>query len=36
MTIAWVLGSGGLLGAALCRQLRRNGTTLFFPADRLA
>ena len=36
MTIAWVLGSSGLLGAALCRQLRRNGTTLFFPADRLA
>ena len=36
MTIAWVLGSSGLLGAALCRQLRRNGTELFFPADRLA
>ena len=36
MTIAWVLGSSGLLGVALCRQLRRNGTLLFFPADRLA
>ena len=36
MTIAWVLGSGGLLGAALCRQLRRNGTELFAPADRLS
>ena len=36
MTIAWVLGSSGLLGAALCRQLRRAGSTLFFPADRLA
>ena len=36
MTLAWVLGSSGLLGAALCRQLRRNGTALFFPADRLA
>ena len=36
MTIAWVLGSGGLLGAALCRQLSRNGTELFIPADRLS
>ena len=36
MTIAWVLGSGGLLGAALCRQLRRSGTELFFPSVRLA
>lgn len=34
MTIAWVLGSGGLLGAALCRALRRNGTDLSFPAER--
>ena len=36
MTVAWVLGSSGLLGAALCRQLRRNGTEFFSPADRLA
>jgi len=34
MTIAWVLGSGGLLGSALCRVLRRKGTNLFFPAER--
>jgi UDP-glucose 4-epimerase len=34
MNIAWVLGSGGLLGTALCRTLRRNGTELFFPAER--
>ena len=36
MTIAWVLGSSGLLGAALCRQLRRDGTGLFAPSGRLA
>lgn len=36
MTVAWVLGSSGLLGAALCRQLRRDGTVLFTPANRLA
>jgi len=34
MTKAWVLGSSGLLGSALCRSLRRNGTDLFVPADR--
>ena len=34
MTIAWVLGSGGLLGGALCRALRRDGIELFFPAER--
>jgi UDP-glucose 4-epimerase len=34
MTIAWVLGSGGLLGAALCRTLRNDGTPLFATADR--
>lgn len=34
MTIAWVLGSGGLLGAALCRALRRDSIELFFPAER--
>lgn len=36
MTIAWVLGSGGLLGGALCRALRREGTELFFPAERFS
>jgi len=36
MTIAWVLGSAGLLGAALCRALRADGTELFSPAQRLA
>jgi UDP-glucose 4-epimerase len=34
MTIAWVLGSTGLLGAALCRSLRDSGTELFSPAQR--
>lgn len=36
MTISWVLGSAGLLGAALCRALRADGTELFLPAQRLA
>ncbi len=36
MTIAWVVGSAGLLGAALCRSLREAGTELFFPDDRFA
>lgn len=36
MTIAWVLGSAGLLGAALCRVLRAEGTDLFVPAHRFA
>ena len=34
MTIAWVLGSGGMLGAALCRALRGNHAELFVPAER--
>lgn len=34
MTIAWVIGSGGLLGTALLRALRRNGTELFSPLER--
>lgn len=34
MTVAWVFGSNGLLGAALCRALSSNGTELFFPAER--
>jgi len=33
MTIAWVIGGGGLLGSALSNALRRNGTTLFLPAE---
>ena len=36
MTVAWVLGSGGMLGAALCRQLRSTGTELFAPAERFS
>lgn len=36
MTIAWVLGSSGLLGSALCRALRAEGTQLYFPSQRLA
>ena len=36
MTIAWVLGSAGLLGAALCRALRADGTELFFPVRHFA
>ncbi len=36
MTVAWVLGSAGLLGAALCRALRADGTELFFPDQRLS
>ena len=34
MTVAWVLGSNGLLGSALCRALRRQGTALFSPGER--
>ena len=34
MTTAWVIGGTGLLGMALCRVLRRNGTELFCPAER--
>jgi UDP-glucose 4-epimerase len=35
MTVAWVLGSTGLLGSALCRVLRSSReTTLFSPAVR--
>jgi UDP-glucose 4-epimerase len=36
VTIAWVLGSAGLLGTALCRALRADGTELFLPAQRFA
>jgi UDP-glucose 4-epimerase len=36
VTIAWVLGRAGLLGAALCRALRADGTELFCPAQRFA
>lgn len=34
MTIAWVIGSGGLLGSALCRALQYHGTVLFCPVER--
>lgn len=34
MMIAWVVGSGGLLGSALCRALCNKGTELFSPAER--
>ena len=34
MTATCVLGSGGLLGAALCRALRRTEADLFHPAER--
>lgn len=34
MTVAWVVGSTGLLGAALSRTLRDDGTKLFSPAQR--
>ncbi len=34
MKIAWVIGSTGLLGTALCRELRNKGVKLFFPAER--
>ncbi len=33
-TLAWVLGSAGLLGAALSRSLRADGTEVFLPAQR--
>lgn len=36
MTVAWVVGSGGLLGSALCRVLRCGGTELFSPAGRFS
>jgi UDP-glucose 4-epimerase len=34
VTIAWVVGSHGLLGSALCRALHRDGTEIFSPAER--
>ncbi|MBU3897498.1 MAG: NAD(P)-dependent oxidoreductase [Gammaproteobacteria bacterium] len=33
--ISWVIGSGGLLGTALCRALHRKGDELFVPDKRL-
>jgi UDP-glucose 4-epimerase len=36
MTVAWVVGAGGLLGRALTNQLRQTGTRLFSPSPRLA
>lgn len=34
MTVAWVLGSHGVLGSALGRSLRSQGSELFLPAER--
>jgi UDP-glucose 4-epimerase len=34
LTIAWIVGSRGVLGSALGRTLRRDGTGLFSPAER--
>ena len=36
MTLAWVIGAGGLLGGALCRQLRQQGTDLWQPLERIS
>jgi UDP-glucose 4-epimerase len=36
MIKAWVLGSHGLLGSALCRALRQHDTELFIPTERFA
>ena len=35
MSLAWVIGSGGLLGSSLCQHLRQLGTPLFEPKERL-
>jgi UDP-glucose 4-epimerase len=34
MTLAWVVGSNGLLGTALSRTLQHKGSELFLPAER--
>jgi UDP-glucose 4-epimerase len=34
MTIAWVVGAGGMLGSALCRSLSRAQIRVFVPEDR--
>jgi len=34
MTIAWIIGSSGLLGSALSRRLQVDGTELFLPLER--
>jgi len=34
MTIAWVIGGGGLLGSALGNALRRKGTARFLPEEK--
>lgn len=36
MTVAWVVGSRGLLGSALCRALRQRGGALFSPSVHLS
>lgn len=33
MTLAWVIGTRGLLGSALCRALRSSHTNLFLPPE---
>lgn len=35
MTVAWVIGAGGLLGSALCRTLHHQGTARFALPERL-
>jgi len=34
MTISWVIGCNGLLGAAICRELSANGLAVFTPENR--
>ncbi|HEY1129909.1 MAG TPA: NAD-dependent epimerase/dehydratase family protein [Roseateles sp.] len=36
MTLDWVIGGGGLLGAALVRSLQARGGARFLPADRFS
>jgi UDP-glucose 4-epimerase len=36
MNTVWVVGAGGLLGSALCRQCAAQGHSLFVPGERLA
>jgi UDP-glucose 4-epimerase len=34
VTTAWVIGGGGLLGAALCRALKESAVNLYIPTER--
>jgi UDP-glucose 4-epimerase len=36
MSIAWVIGAGGVLGSALCRALQRDERGLFQPQERFS